>query len=226
MAKARKRCREGPTRALGYCRVSTQEQGRSDLGLEAQRQSIRQECERRGWRLVGVHEDVVSGKATTGRPGLQEAVAQLGAGEAEVLISAKLDRLSRSVYDFVGLQIQAQREGWRILTLDLAVDTTTPQGEAMASMAATFAQLERRLIGERTKAALAVAKAQGVKLGRPQLLAAEVVDRIFRERRAGRSLQAIADGLMVDGIETAHGGVAWWPSTVRYVLQSAEKGAA
>ena len=188
--------------------------------MEAQRQAIRQECSRRGWELVDVLEDVASGKAAAGRPSLQEALSRLGAGEADVLMASKLDRLSRSTYDFVSLQVRAEQEGWRVLTLDLAVDTTTPQGEAMASMAATFAQLERRLIGERTKAALAVAKAQGVRLGRPQVLPRKVVVRIVTERASGHTLQQIADGLNQDRVPTAHGGTVWWPSTVRYVLQS------
>lgn len=60
-------------------------------------------------------------------------------------------------------------------------------------------------------------KAHGVRLGRPTVLAAEVVTRIVKERASGRSLQAIADGLNADGVPTAHGGSQWWPSTVAKV---------
>ncbi len=76
----------------------------------------------------------------------------------------------------------ARKEGWALVILDLGVDTTTPSGEMIANVMATFAQFERRLIGQRTKDALAVKKRQGVRLGRPPSLSADVVKRIKRER--------------------------------------------
>jgi DNA invertase Pin-like site-specific DNA recombinase len=83
--------------------------------------------------------------------------------------------------------------GWGLVALDV-VDTTTPQGTAMAQVLAVFAELERRHIGERTKAALAVKRAQGVRLGRPPVLPVEVVERIVSEARAGASRSAIGRG--------------------------------
>jgi DNA invertase Pin-like site-specific DNA recombinase len=88
----------------------------------------------------------------------------------------------------------------------------------MAHVLAAIAQFERRLIGQRTKHALAVRRAQGVRLGRPSVLPAAVADRIVSERRAGRPLAVIAEGLRTDGVATAHGGATWWPSTVAKVL--------
>jgi Resolvase, N terminal domain len=67
---------------------------------------------------------------------------------------AKLDRLSRSLLDFASLMEDARREGWALVILDLGIDTTTPSGEMIANVMATFAQFERRLIGQRTKDAL------------------------------------------------------------------------
>src|SRR5439155_13324110 len=86
-----------------------------------------------------------------------------------------------------------------------------------------FANLERRLIGERTKAGLAEAKRRGVRLGRPRSLPDAVVQRIVTERQQGASLQAIADRLTDDGIAGAQGGRRWYASTVRAVLQSARR---
>jgi DNA invertase Pin-like site-specific DNA recombinase len=77
-------------------------------------------------------------------------------GDAKALVASKLDRLSRSMIDFTGLMATAQKQGWALVALDCAVDTTTPAGEAMANVLATFAQFERRLISQRTKDALAV----------------------------------------------------------------------
>lgn len=97
------------------------------------------------------------------------------------------------------------------------MDTTTPSGEMMANVLATFAQFERRLIGQRTRDALAARRATGVTLGRPRLLPDDVVARIIRERAMGRTFAAIAAGLDADGVATAQGGVRWCPSTVRAV---------
>ncbi len=91
----------------------------------------------------------------------------------------------------------------------------------MANVLATFAQFERRLIGQRTREALAAKRASGVQLGRPVSLPAAVRERIAAERKAGRSLAAIAHMLNAEHVPTAQGGRQWWPSTVRAVLGSA-----
>jgi DNA invertase Pin-like site-specific DNA recombinase len=83
---------------------------------------------------------------------------------------------------------------------------------------ATFAPCERRSISERTRAALALKRAQGVRLGRPPQMSQYAIERIRRERAAGRSLAAIANGLNADRIPTAQGGRRWYPATVRYTL--------
>src|SRR2546430_13386833 len=181
-----------PMRVLGYVRVSTDEQSTSGAGLEAQRQAIVAECERRGWQLVDMIEDAGFSAKDLKRPGVQEALRVLQSGEASALVVAKLDRLSRSMIDFTKVMAAAQKQSWALVALDCAVDTTTPAGEAMANMLATFAQFERRLIGQRTREALAAKRASGVRLGRPVSLPPVVRERIVAERKAGRSLAAIA----------------------------------
>ncbi len=205
---------------VGYTRVSTDEQASSGLGLKAQRAVIEAECERRGWELVRVFEDAgASGKALSGRTALAKALEAVRGGSAGALVVAKLDRLSRSLLDFASLMEDARREGWALVILDLGVDTTTPSGEMIANVMATFAQFERRLIGQRTKDALAVKKSEGVKLGRPVALDGVVAKRIARKRRRGLSLRKIAEGLSEDGVGTAHGGDRWHASTVKAVLE-------
>src|SRR5437773_8985814 len=120
--------------------------------------------------------------------------------------------------DFTALMAKASKQGWALVALDCAVDTTTPAGEAMANVLATFAQFERRLISQRTREALAVKKSQGVRLGRPTTMPKAVVSRIRRERAKGKTLAAIADGLNADGVPTAQGGRRWYPATVRYTI--------
>jgi len=205
---------------IGYIRVSTDEQADSRAGLEAQRAAILAEAERRGWRVVAIIEDAGYSARDLKRPGIAAALEALARKRADTLVVAKLDRLSRSVLDFAGLMSQATREHWALVALDVNVDTTTAAGEAMANVLATFAQFERRLIGERTRAALAIKRAQGVRIGRPRSLPLVVVDRIVAARAAGRSLRAIADELNADGVPTAHGGSLWYASTVRTVLAS------
>ena len=190
----------------------------SGAGLEAQRRAIAAKCRRRGWELVETIEDAGYSAKDLKRPGVQEALRALEAGEARALVVAKLDRLSRSMLDFNALMATAQKQSWALVALDCAVDTSTPAGEAMAHVLATFGQFERRLISQRTKEALAVKKAGGVRLGRPPAVPQAVVRRIQRDRARGGSFRAIADRLNRDGVATAQGGAQWYAATVRHVL--------
>jgi DNA invertase Pin-like site-specific DNA recombinase len=137
------------------------------------------------------------------------------------LVTAKLDRLSRSVVDFASLMARAEREGWAIVVLDVSVDTSTPSGEMMAHVVASFAQYERRLVSERTKRALAVKQAEDVQLGRPRSIPDEVRSRIVALRSDGLAYRAIADALNVDDVPRGQRGTKWWPSTIQHVLDAA-----
>ena len=207
-------------RVLGYVRVSTEEQADSRAGLEAQRAAIQRECERRGWQIVEVIEDAGFSAKDLKRPGVRAALEELERGRADALVVAKLDRLSRSMLDFTAVMAKAQKQGWALVALDCAVDTTTPAGEAMAHVLATFAQFERRLIGQRTREALAVKRAQGVRLGRPQSISPRLARRIRSMRNRGLTLQAICDKLNNEGIPTPHGGSVWRPTSLRAVLRT------
>ncbi len=138
-----------------------------------------------------------------------------------MLVVAKLDRLSRSVADFAGLLDAAQRGGWGLVALDLGVDTSTPAGELVANVMAAVAQWERRTIGQRTREGLAAKRDSGVSLDvlafcpRPWSVAS-----CRSEREQGRTLQAIADGLMRDAVPTARGGAVWRTSSVAAMLRS------
>lgn len=137
-----------------------------------------------------------------------------------MLVVSKLDRLSRSVSDFSNLIDRSRKRGWQIVLMDLGLDTTTAAGELVANVVASTAQYERRLIGQRTKDALAAKKAAGVRLGRPSGLPTPVLLDILEQRRAGRSLAGIAQALNDNGVPTSQGGARWHPATVRAVLQS------
>jgi DNA invertase Pin-like site-specific DNA recombinase len=207
-------------RVLGYVRVSTEEQADSRAGLEAQRAAIQRECERRGWQLVDVVEDAGYSPKDLRRPGVRAALEELERGRANALVVAKLDRLSRSMLDFTAVMAKAQKQGWALVALDCAVDTTTPAGEAMAHVLATFAQFERRLIGQRTREALAVKRKEGIRLGRPQSISPKLARRIRTMRSRGMTLQAISDKLNAEGVPTPRGGSTWRPTSLRAVLRT------
>lgn len=147
----------------------------------------------------------------------------LGKGQVSVLVVSKLDRLSRSLLNFATLMDRARREGWEPVILDLAIDTTVPSGQLMASVMAAFAEYERQLIGARTSGALQQLKAQGKRLGRPLTLPVEVTSRIVAARGEGQTLAGIAESLNRDGVATA---ARRYASTVKAVLTSASLDAA
>ena len=154
------------------------------------------------------------------RPGLADALDRLDRGEADTLLAVRVDRLSRSVADFAGLMACAERRRWSLVALDLGVDTTTPAGDLMANVLASVAQYERKVIGQRTREGMAQRKAEGIHVGRPRVLPVDLVARIVRERAAGATLRAIAEGLTAEGITTARGRATWSTSTVQGVLAS------
>jgi DNA invertase Pin-like site-specific DNA recombinase len=218
IADMARRPQADPNVVVGYLRVSTEDQAESGLGVAAQRKAIEQECARRGWTLAAMYEDAgASGKSLRGRTGLEAALTEVTDGRAAAIVVAKLDRLTRSLADFANLMAQARSEGWNLVALDLGIDLSTAAGEFMANVMASAAQWERRIIGQRTRDALAAKKAQGVKLGRPRVLSDSVRFRILESRGRGEGWTAIARSLNADGVATAHRGARWYPSTVRAV---------
>lgn len=206
--------------AIGYVRVSTQEQTDSGLGLDAQRRKVEELAASRGLTIVAWHEDagVSGGTAPAKRPAMCDALAHLADRQATTLVAAKLDRVSRSTEDVLALYRVADREGWSIITADLMVDTTTPAGRMALTMLASFAEFERAMISQRTREALAEKRSQGIQLGKPSQVPTDVVERVCREAYAGATLRTIAAGLMADGIATGGGSATWHAATVRRVL--------
>ena len=207
-------------KALIYTRVSTEEQGVSRNGLESQLATCQEYASRIGVEVSQVIEEVVSGAKMTNRPLLINALSALKSGEAKVLIVSKLDRLSRSVSDLCYLLEVSEKEGWSLVILDLNIDCTTSSGRMQAQMQATFAEFERRRIGERTKDGLAIAKAKGVKLGGSKpVIPFETVQLIALARQADKTFRQIADDLNALLITTST-GTAWSAGSVNWVLKS------
>jgi DNA invertase Pin-like site-specific DNA recombinase len=203
----------------GQVRGAGQRERRAQL--EAQRRALAGACRRQGWKLVQALEGAGLSAPDLERPGIEEALRVLEGHDPQALVAQKRVRLAPALLELASLLESAHKQGWALLALDCTLEQGTPAGEQEATLLATFAQCERRLISERTRAALARKRAQGVRLGRPPSMSAYARERIRRERAAGKSLAAIAEGLNADRIPTAQGGRRWYPATIRYMLTRA-----
>ena len=208
-------------RAFAYARVSTDEQAESGLGLDAQLASAHAAITHRGWELADdVIDAGVSGSVDPERrDALGPALVSLDAGDAEALVVARLDRITRSLQAWADLVERSRRRGWAIVAVVESFDLSTDSGEMVAGMLAVVAQYERRLIGSRTRHAMAAARARGIRLGRPVEHSPTVRALVVEMRESGATLQQIADRLTDDGAATPRGG-RWHPSTVRTILRS------
>lgn len=204
---------------IGYVRVSADDQAES--GAELLAQPSRRSADAAVGALWRSTRAPRQRELSSPDLGSQRALQDVERGAGEALVVAKLDRLSRSLLDFSALMEKSRKRGWALVALDLGVDTTTPAGEMMAPVLATFAQYERRLIGLRTKEALAIKRSQGVRLGRRSTLAPSTRRRIVALRARGTSYARIAERLNGDGVGTGQGGRRWYSSSVQAVLRSA-----
>jgi DNA invertase Pin-like site-specific DNA recombinase len=218
---------------VSYLRVSTERQGKSGLGLEAQRQAVADYLNGGNWELIAEFVEVETGKRDD-RPRLREALHRAKVTGATLVI-AKLDRLSRNLAFIATLQ----DSGARFVAADMP-----EANETMIQFLAVIAQHERKMISTRTKAALAAAKARGKRLGNPNLAALqsagagqpgwtagadsnrEAANKFARDvlpvveaiRGDGiTSLNGIAAALNDRGILTARGG-QWYATTVRNLV--------
>jgi DNA invertase Pin-like site-specific DNA recombinase len=218
---------------IAYFRVSTEGQGRSGLGLDAQRAAVTQHLGRVGGELIASFTEIETGKRND-RPELAKAL-ELCRKTGAVLIIAKLDRLARNAHFLLGV-VEGAGEGG-VVFCDLPHIPAGPVGKFMITQMAAVAELEAGLISQRTKAALAQAKARGVKLGNPNGLsvsrpdlgtaarvakakafAASVQPTIAALRAEGLSLEAIAGRLNEQHIQTSR-GASWTATAVRRVLE-------
>jgi DNA invertase Pin-like site-specific DNA recombinase len=221
-------------KVMGYIRVSTDGQEASGLGLTDQTEKIRAYCSLYDLELVEIHKDAASGKNLL-RSGLQDALSALRRGEAEGLVVAKLDRLTRSVRDMGGLLDEYFRDAFDLFVVAEQIDTRTASGRFVLNLLTSVAEWERETIGERTRAALTVKKSKGEKLGGKVPFGFNVTEdgrlvenpeeqatmtKILNLRAKGYSFQRIADTLNRDGVFTKT-GKPWSFGTVANVLKKA-----
>jgi DNA invertase Pin-like site-specific DNA recombinase len=215
---------------VSYLRVSTGRQGKSGLGLEAQRSSVTDFLNGGRWKLISEHVEIESGKRSDNRPQLEAALAACRLHGAKLVI-AKLDRLSRDAHFLLGLD----KAGVDFVAADMPNANRLTVG-----IMAMVAEEERRMISARTKAALAAAKRRGVQLGgdrgKPPTAKMRKRSAAVRQESASKraadlkptieelqasgatSLRAIAAGLNDRGIPTANGAGIWTATQVMRVL--------
>lgn len=212
--------------ALLYARVSTQMQVSDGMSLDIQERSLNHAAEFAGYTKTKlVREEGRSGKNISGRPALTAALKRLDAGDAQALFVTRIDRLARSTTDFLDIVDRANKNGWRLVMLDLNLDTSTYQGRFVVTIMSALAEMERNIIAARQKDVHEDRRKRGivwgVDMGPMNKTPEDVRERVKRERVAGISYNKIAEGLNRDGITGQNGG-KWYPTTVKNLLETLE----
>jgi len=220
-------------RAIGYVRVSTEEQAVTGVSLDAQEEKIRAYCIAKEWDLNRVIRDEGYSAKDLNRPGIQEIISGCKRKDFDVVVILKLDRLTRSVKD-LGYLVEDvfQKNDIAFSSLQDNFDTATANGRMVMNILATLAQWERDIISEGTKDAMqfmrkdlklvgAVPFGYNCNNGKlsPNPEEAVVVQKMVALRKRGRSYQKIAAHLNAKEIPSKNGG-KWHPKTVMGVLKA------
>jgi site-specific DNA recombinase len=230
-----------PREAVGYVRVSTEEQAREGVSLEAQEQRLRAYATAQGLTLATVYRDegVSGGKAFVSRPAGRKLQEAIGRGRVSHVLALKLDRLFRDAIDCMSTATAWDGAGVSLVLLDMggsSVDSRSAAGRFMFTVLAAAAEMERNRIRERTRDALHHKREKGERLGttplgfrtpapgermEPDPVELETVRLILERREARDSFRAIAAELERRGIPTKRGR-RWDHSTVRQVWERRE----
>lgn len=219
-------------RAVGYVRVSTEEQATSGLSLSHQKTRIVAYAKASDFDLVEVIEEAGKSAKNLKRPGLARALEILEGGEVQALVVLSLDRLTRSVKDLGHLVEFFDRTKTALVSVQDSINTLTAAGRLVLNVLGSIAQWEREAIAERTAAAMAVKRHRGEKTGGtvpygfdvaekgrlvPNPREQEALKLIMRLRKRKYSLRKIGAILTEQGFTPKMGGV-WHPQTIKQVL--------
>jgi site-specific DNA recombinase len=225
-------------KAVGYCRVSSEEQAEKGWSIDDQAFRIRERIEQEDWELVAMLGDPGWRGDREDRPDFQRMLSMLG--DVDVIVVAAMDRLTRDLLVWAKLMKAVQAAGVDIEPLTGSIDLDTPEGEAMAGIQAIFGQLERKKIGQRVRDTMRARARAGLPNGGPRPYGydwqdyrrddgeirkrlvineaeATVVRRLFEEYAAGTTQVAIARALNDEGITASRGG-EWHQGTIATYL--------
>lgn len=220
--------------AVGYIRVSTEDQAQNGVSLEMQTTKIRQYCDLHDINLVGIYGDPgISAKNTEKRPGVTAVMHLVGKKRVDAVIIYKLDRLVRSTVDALDIAQRMDKCGVGLHSITEKFDTRSAVGELIFTLMAALAQMERKLIGERTAAALQSMKANGQRVSRHAPIGWRFVDGVvvqdlkeqaailyakaLHEDNGKWSLSQISTKLYLAGFK-ARSGRAYSKSTIQKMI--------
>jgi DNA invertase Pin-like site-specific DNA recombinase len=221
-------------KALGYVRVSTDQQAERGVSLEAQAEKIRAMAVVHNAVLVEIIVDGGESAKSLNRPGMARLLAMVDAGEVQTVIIAKLDRLTRSVKDLCTLLERFERRGVALVSVAESLDTSSAAGRLVLNIMTAVSQWEREAIGERTRDAMRHKRSNGERVGNISYgyrLAADgrhleedpgeqtVLAEIRRFRREGATLRGIAAALNQRALQTRR-GTPWRLESVARALKS------
>lgn len=221
-------------KAVGYIRVSTEEQAREGISLEAQEDKVKKYADLHNLDLVEVIRDEGKSGKDLNREGIQKVVSLCKDRSVDHLVVYKMDRLTRRTLDLLTLVEEVFKPNKvQFHSISEKVDTSTAQGKFFLTITGAMAQMERDLVSERTKEALQYKISKGENVGSPPLgfLAEdkklsgideelEIVNYIKKLKRKKLSLRQIATRLNEQEVSTKRGG-SWYAGTVRYILRNA-----
>lgn len=200
---------------IGYVTVAADpDAGEGDESAAA----IEAACERYGWNLLEVVRDRDQGP-TLDRSGLRSALERITDGQARGLVVSDLEPLSRSIVDLGALMAWFREAHATFIALDLDIDTSTPEGDHVATTLIALSARDHQRIASGTRRGLAKGRASGGPTGRPAVShRPELVERIAAMRAANMTLSAIAEQLNAEGVPTLRGGKKWRPSSIQATL--------
>ena len=220
-------------KAIGYIRVSTEDQAAHGISLDAQRAKLEAYALTKDLTLVGIIEDAGKSAKDLRRPGVQKILTMARRKEVEAVIIVKLDRMFRSTVDALTTAQDFDRRGVALHSISESLDTQSAMGKFFFTLTAALAEMERGLIGERTRVALARKKEKrevygkipygfeavdGILVSNPE--EQDILRRIRRLRADGMSFQKVADALNSAGVSAKQGG-QWDRVRVFKIMQKA-----
>jgi site-specific DNA recombinase len=220
--------------AVGYVRVSTEDQAKEGVSLENQKSKIMAYCQLKDLELREVIEDAGISAKNLRRPGVQRVLRLARKKEIDAVVVYKLDRIFRSTVDALETTKAFDKWGVSFHSIEETLDTRSAMGRFFFTLTAALAEMERRLIGERTKAALAHKRSKSEKTGgdipygfdlTPHGLLTQNTDqqkviRLIRKLHGqGFSLRGICSELEREGHQTKRGNVRWHPETIAHILK-------
>jgi DNA invertase Pin-like site-specific DNA recombinase len=213
--------------AFLYARVSTQMQANDGMSLGAQERDLKRAAELAGFTDVELlREEGRSGKSIKGRPVLRDALEKLDKGEASALFVTRIDRLARSTQDFLSIVDRAHKNDWRIVMLDLNLDTASYQGRFVVTIMSALAEMERAIIAERQRDVHKDRREKGLKwgvdLGPKRMISDELYERIVELRSLGMSYAKIANKFNAEGIKTPF-EKRWYATTIKQYIDKGDK---